>query len=369
MPQQSILKSLLVASAVLASSLAAPCNELDILVGQHVVYSFPTSSQPPDELIELTRAGLVGGVILFGVNVDNNTAEAMAVLKDAYEASPAPALLKRKTGKDARFLVTTDQEGGKVRRIKDAEPKLTAKEMGASSDPAAAGEAAGHGAAAILKQYQCNSNLAPVLDVFRQPGDFSDYYQRSFGNTSEQVVRAAVPFITAQQGEGVSACAKHFPGLGAAPNGANTDLEPVVLNLTLSEIREVDEAPYVAAIRAGMDMVMASWAVYPALDEHPAGLSKRWIKDELRGRLGFKGVTITDALEAGGLAAYGDDAARGVAAAKAGMDILLASGRNVTQGEAIRKAVVQAWKQGQLDRTEFEAATERIAAVRSKIAA
>ncbi|KJK84046.1 hypothetical protein H634G_00409 [Metarhizium anisopliae BRIP 53293] len=296
MPYYTLRKSLVAATVLLAAGQATGYDELDILAGQHVVYSFPSSSQPPDELMRLTRAGLVGGVILFGVNVDANTSQAMSALKHAYDSSPAPALLKKKTGKDARFLVTTDQEGG-------------------------------------------------------------------------QVVRAVVPFITAQQGRGVSACAKHFPGLGAASHDANTDDEPVVLNLTLSEMRAVDEAPYEAAIAAGVDMVMASWAVYPALDRRPAGLSAKWIKGELRGRLGFEGVTITDALEAGSLAAYGDAGARGTAAAAAGMDILLASGKNVTQGEAVRTALVQALKRCKLDRAEFDAATGRIAAVRSRIAA
>lgn len=369
MPYYTLRKSLVAATVLLAAGRATGYDELDILAGQHVVYSFPSSSQPPDELMRLTRAGLVGGVILFGVNVDANTSQAMSALKHAYDSSPAPALLKKKTGKDARFLVTTDQEGGQVRRIKEGEPKLSAKQIGASVDPAAAGEAAGAGAADSLLRYQCNSNLAPVLDVFRQPGDFTDYYGRSFGNTSRQVVRAAVPFITAQQSRGVSACAKHFPGLGAASHDANTDDEPVVLNLTLSEMRAVDEAPYEAAIAAGVDMVMASWAVYSALDRRPAGLSAKWIKGELRGRLGFEGVTITDALEAGSLAAYGDAGARGTAAAAAGMDILLASGKNVTQGEAVRTALVQALKRCELDRAEFDAATGRIAAVRSRIAA
>ncbi|EFY92353.1 glycosyl hydrolase [Metarhizium acridum CQMa 102] len=314
MPNYTLRKSLVAATVLLAASRATGCDELDILAGQHVVYSFPSSSQPPDELVRLTRAGLVGGVILFGVNVDANTSQAMSALKHAYDSSPAPALLKKKTGKDARFLVTTDQEGG-------------------------------------------------------QPGDFTDYYGRSFGNTSQQVVRAAVPFISAQQGRGVSACAKHFPGLGAASHDANTDEEPVVLNLTLSEVRAVDQAPYKAAIAADVDMVMASWAVYPALDHRPAGLSAKWIKGELRVGLGFEGVTITDALEAGSLAAYGDAGARGTAAAAAGMDMLLASGKNVTQGEAVRTALVQALKKGELDRAEFDAATARIAALRSRIAA
>ncbi|KAK2592537.1 hypothetical protein QQS21_009752 [Conoideocrella luteorostrata] len=363
-----ILRSFLAVTHLILATQAL-CSDIDILAGQHIVYSFPSSSQPPDELVKLTRAGLVGGVILFGENVDaNTTATAMATLKAAYRSSPAPALLKRKTGRDdVHFFVTTDQEGGKVRRIKTGEPKLSAKQIGASADPAAAGARAGAGAAASLKEYACNANLAPVLDVYRNASDFTDYFERSFGNTSRMVVRAAVPFIKSQQGDRVAACGKHFPGLGAASHDANTDEQPVSLGLSLSEIRDVDEGPYVAAIKAGLEMVMASWAVYPAMDTHPAGLSEKWIKGELRGRLGFKGVTITDALEAGALRAYGDAGERAVLAAKAGMDILLASGRNVTQGEVIRKAVVKALREGALNGEEFDAATGRIASTRCGI--
>lgn len=344
----------------------AACTELDILAGQHVVYSYPGATVP-SSLVTLTKQGLVGGVILFGENVNANTTRDMTTLKNAYAASPAPALLKKLTGKDAKFFISTDQEGGQVRRIKNAEPKLSAKQMGAAADPAKAGSDGGSGAAAALKSYGLNANLAPVLDVFRQAGDFEDYYQRSFGNTSQQVVAAAVPFIKAQQAGSVAATAKHFPGLGAASHDANTDAQPVTLDQSLDEIRNIDEAPYVDAIKAGLELVMASWAVYPALDARPAGLSNKWMKDELRGRLGFTGVTITDAMEAGALKGISDDE-RAIQATSAGMDILLASGRNATQGDVLRKAIIKGINNGRINRQQFDDATVRIASMRSRLA-
>ena len=76
-------------------------------------------------------------------------------------------------------------------------------------------------------------------------------------------------------------------------------MQPVTLNVSLSSLRAMDELPYQSAIAAGVKLVMASWAVYPALDARlPAGLSPAIIGGELRSRLGFGGVTITDALEA-----------------------------------------------------------------------
>ena len=80
----------------------------------------------------------------------------------------------------------------------------------------------------------------------------------------------------------------------------------MTLNLPLATLRAVDEAPYRAAIAAGVRLVMTSWAVYPALDpRRPAGLSSIIIERELRGRLHFRGVTVTDGIQAGALAPFG----------------------------------------------------------------
>jgi beta-glucosidase-like glycosyl hydrolase len=115
---------------------------------------------------------------------------------------------------------------------------------------------------------------------------------------------------------------------------------------------------------------MASWAVYPALDaNNPSGLSESWIQGQLRQRLGFKGVTITDAIEAGALEAFGSDENRAVLASKAGMDLILASARNATQGESILNALVTALNDGTLAQDSFNQATQRILSLRAKIPA
>ncbi|KAI8634658.1 glycoside hydrolase family 3 protein [Xylariaceae sp. FL1651] len=341
--------------------------DLSILAGAHVIYSWPKTVQPPAELVQLVRDGVVGGFILFGENVGNETATALASLQSDYDSSPAAAVFKRYFGMNGPLFVNTDQEGGLVRRIKTEGPLLSAKQVGASPDPAAAGTVAGEQAAAALSRHNFNGNLAPVLGVFRQAGNFLDYFQRSFGNTSAVVSAAATTFIRAQQAAGIPATAKHFPGLGAATHQQDTDAAPVTLNLTLEEIRSVDEVPYLYAIAAGVNLIMPSWAVYPAMDTMPSGLSRKWITEELRGRLHFKGVTITDALEAGSLTPVGDLQTVYVVAVKAGMDMLLASQKNVTQGEVVRLAVVDALRTGHLDWNEFIASTKRILSLRRKL--
>ena len=342
-------------------------SDLGILAGAHVIYSWPKTIAAPDQLLNLVRDGVVGGVILFGENVGNGTAETLALLQADYELSPANAVFSKYFRTTGPLFINTDQEGGQVRRIKTGGPFLTAKQTGASADPAAAGTIAGEEAAQALKSYNFNGNLAPVLDIFRQAKDFTDYFQRSYGNTSAIVSAAATAFIKAQQAAGVPATAKHFPGLGSATHQQDTDAGPVTLALSLDEIRSIDEVPYISAIAAGLDLVMPSWAVYPTMDNVPSGLSSKWIREELRGRLGFTGVTITDALEAGALTPFGDLPKVSVMAAKAGLDMLLASQRNVTQGEVVRSALISAVKSGEVDWKDFVASTKRILQLRSKL--
>ena len=161
------------------------------------------------------------------------------------------------------------------------------------------------GAGRNLASVGLNVNLAPVLDVYRAPGDFDDQFGRSYSTSGRQVSRLGADFVAAQQATGVAATAKHFPGLGAADASQNTDERPVTLDVPRSVLHGTDEYPYRAAISAGVKLVMVSWAVYPALDARaPAGLSAKVIGGDLRQRLGFTGVTITDALEAGALRAY-----------------------------------------------------------------
>jgi beta-N-acetylhexosaminidase len=328
------------------------------IAGQRVVYSY-SGLIPPESLLQAIRNGQVGGVIFFSGNISDEQQIGGVVnqLRQAQAQSPVKLPL----------LLMTDQEGGIVRRLPGA-PALSAKQIGQSANPTAAAADAGAGAAANLAGVGMNLNLAPVLDVYYQAGNFDDAAQRSFSNNPDTVARLGSAFIVAQQAKGVAATGKHFPGLGSAPNGANTDLQPVTLTVSLNNLRTVDEVPFKAAISAGVKLVMLSWAVYPSLDaNHPAGMSSTIVQQELRNQLGFKGVTITDALEAGAINSFGGPGQRGVAAAGAGMDVLLASSGNVNQGIAVTQALADARGNGTLNRAGFDAAVNRVSALRGTL--
>src|SRR6202034_4159829 len=115
----------------------------------------------------------------------------------------------------APLRLMTDQEGGEVRRLPGA-PVLSEKQIGQSSNPAAAAAQAGTGAGQNLAGVGMNVNLAPVLDVFYQVGNFIDQFDRSYSSSAQTVTACGRAFITAQQDTGVAATAKHFPGLGSA---------------------------------------------------------------------------------------------------------------------------------------------------------
>ncbi|MFD5461923.1 glycoside hydrolase family 3 N-terminal domain-containing protein [Kitasatospora sp. NPDC127059] len=328
------------------------------LAGRRIVLSYPGPTPAP-EVLQAIREGRAAGVILFGENVTSpeQLAEAVSQLKQAAAEATHPRPL----------LLMTDQEGGKVRRLPGA-PELSARRTGTAPNPLAAAVDSGTGAAGTLADAGLNLNLAPVLDVYDTPGNFIDRSERSYGQDPGRVGELGSAFLAAQQSLGVAATAKHFPGLGAAARDENTDARPVTLPVPLDRLRARDEAPYRAAIAAGVRLVMASWAVYPALDpDHPAGMSPTVIQGELRERLGFDGVTVTDALEADALAPYGPTGRRAVAAAGAGMDLILCSARDAQQGEDATTALAAALDSGTLDRAAFTAAVDRVDALRESL--
>src|SRR5580700_6621663 len=299
------------------------------LAGQRVISSY-SGLTPPQSLFSDITAGQTAGVIFFGGNISSDTqiAGVITQLRQAQAQSPVQVPL----------LLMTDQEGGLVRRL-PGQPVMSEKQIGQSSDPVAAAAAAGTGAGQNLAGVGMNVNLAPVLDVYYKPGNFIDQYQRSYSNNPVVVSECGQAFITAQQQTGVAATAKHFPGLGSATKNQNTDNGPVTLTVSLTKLHTIDEVPYPAAVGAGVKLVMVSWAIYPALDAKlPAGLTPTVIGQELRGRNTFTGVTITDALEAGALSAFGSTGQKAVAAAGAGMDLILCSARDASQGEAFTAA-------------------------------
>ena len=209
-----------------------------------------------------------------------------------------------------------------------------------------------------------NVDLAPVLDVAR-PGGTIASTDRGFGSTAAAVEATAVPFAIGLQELGVAATAKHFPGLGAAAE--NTDFAVQRIDLSKRTLRAVDERPYRRFAAAGGQLVMLSTAIYPAFSPKPAAFARPLATGELRRRIGFGGVSITDALESAAVRDFGGPAAVARAASAAGTDLLLFTDYRaaITAGRALLGSL----RGAPSVRAAFEVSAGRILRLRRALAA
>ena len=296
--------------------------------GQRVVIGFDGHSASPD-LKRLIRDYHVGGVILFARNVD--APEQVADLVREIQS------LARDAGHDLPLLVTVDQEGGRVARLREpwtVWPPLRALGRGGSPELA---RRMGAALAAELAACGIRWDLAPVLDVDTNPknpviGD------RSFGDDPELVGRLGVAMIGGLQEGGVAACAKHFPGHG--DSDVDSHLALPALDHSRSRLEDVELRPFRMAIEAGVATLMTGHLLVRELDEEaPATLSRRVVQQLLREELGYRGVVVSDDIEMKALADRWPAGEAAVAAARAGCDIILVCASHDKQAEAIEGLV------------------------------
>ncbi len=320
------------------------------LAGQRLITGF-SGRGVPDKVKRMIGQGKLAGVILFDENLGGKHHARRLIRK--LQAIERPRALR------SPLLVMIDQEGGLVKRL-SGPPNASAEEMGRRGKRYSRRQ--GAKTARNLKSVGVNVNLAPVLDVGRPVSAISSEH-RSFGSKPGRVSHTAVPFAAAMQRKGVAATGKHFPGLGAARE--NTDVAVQKIRLSRAKLRHIDEEPYGPyTVRHGK-LVMLSMAIYTHFSHRPAALTKSIATRELRGRVGFGGVSITDALETASTANLGGPAKVGVAAAKAGADLLLftSEGAASKAGHALRERL----RKGTLSRQEFEDSVNRVLRLRADL--
>jgi beta-N-acetylhexosaminidase len=324
---------------------------LSQLAGERIVAGF-SGAEPPPALGRMIRRGEVAGVILFADNLPSLSAARR--LTRRLQATPRPPGLRDP------LLLMTDQEGGLVKRL-PGPPAASARQMGVRG--AAYSRAQGAATARGLRALGIDVDLAPVLDVARPGGTIAET-DRGFGAGAAAVAATAVPFAEGLQGGGVAATGKHFPGLGAAR--LNTDDAVQRIPLSKRELRRVDEAPYGAFVAAGGEIAMLSTAIYPAFSPKPAAFARPIATGELRERLGFEGVAITDALDTVAVRSFGGTAKAAVAAATAGSDLLLYTDwREAARAE---RALLRRLRAGTPARAGFETAAGRVLRLRHRLA-
>ncbi|RJX36279.1 MAG: beta-N-acetylhexosaminidase [Desulfurivibrio sp.] len=266
-----------------------------------------------DSTLRLIGERGINNFIIFRRNVDSpaQLSQLCSALKEACLQGKLPPP-----------LIAIDQEGGTVARLPAPFTQFAdARQLAGAADPVAALTDYAATCARELVQAGINMNLAPVLDVCPAgQGFFME--KRSLGADPQLVGQLGSQVIEALQAGGVAACAKHFPGLGAAR--LDPHLQLPVVSRALAEIREIDLVPFQQAIAAGVAAIMTSHTIYEQLDAStPATLSRHILTDLLRMELGFDGLVITDDLEMGAIENERTVAAAAVQAFAAGADLIL----------------------------------------------
>ena len=320
------------------------------LAGERLITGF-SGGHAPKAVRRMIHRGELAGVILFTDNLGGRRHSRRLIRR--LQAIPRPEPLRDP------LLVMIDQEGGLVKRLAGP-PSASAGEMGRRGPRFSRRQGARTGRS--LAGVGVNVDLAPVLDVGR-PGSAIRAEHRSFGGKARRVGATAMPFARALQRHGVVATGKHFPGLGAAPR--NTDVAVQRIELSRRRLRRVDERPYGPFAAAHGGMVMLSTAIYPSLSSRPAAFSRRIATRELRSRIDFGGVSITDSLQTASAQAFGSPARAGFAAAKAGTDLLLFTGSGAAKHAA--RALRKGLRSGRLDRGPFEGSAQRVLDLRATL--
>ena len=320
-------------------------------IGQLITAGF-AGRTIPEELRALARELDLGGIILFGRNVEGP--EQVAEL--AYAAQGL--------ARDLPLWVSVDQEGGRVARLQSPftvwPPMQT---LGRSGDDNLAGAFA-RALARELRAVGVTLDYVPVLDVqtnARNPviGD------RALSAQANEVARLGATIIDALQVEGVAACGKHFPGHGDTDKDSHHEL-PVVEHGP-ERLREIELKPFRAAIAQDVAAIMTAHVLYPAIDdEHPATLSRQIITGLLRGELAFDGLIVTDDMEMAAVAdrhSLEDGTVRAVAA---GCDMVLLCGTDAGQQVAALEGLIRAVEEERLPARRVEDALARQAKAKAR---
>lgn len=296
----------------------------------------------------------VGGIICFAKNLQSpeQVKEMLGNTCRYYEESGYPA----------PFL-GVDEEGGTVARIgKEAafgvERIGDMRKVGDQGDPEEAGRV-GTVIGSYLSELGFTLDFAPVSDVLTNP-DNKVIGNRSFGTDPALVSDMIVSEVRGLEDAGVWAVLKHYPGHGATPGDSHQGY--AYTDKTLEELMEAELIPFQRGIEEGIHFIMAAHISVPSVtgDDVPCSLSSYMITDVLRGRMGYDGIVVTDAMNMGAVSQHYDSAEAAVRALQAGVDLILMPADFHSAYEGVLASV----KTGELTEERIEESVRRILRVK-----
>jgi beta-N-acetylhexosaminidase len=338
-------------------------DSLDIKIGQMILIGFP-KAEVDEAVLREVREGKVGSIIIFEKNIPaRNSFVALKKITWTYQqAAPVP------------LLISIDQEGGRVNRLKDKygfPRSITAEAMGKSPSLDSV-KFYSESTAATLAGLGINVNFAPVVDLSSNRNNpIIARVGRAFSANEDSVILMAKEVIKQHRKHGVLTALKHFPGHGSSKDDTHLGIADVTNTWEDRELK-----PYQALIDSGyVDAIMTSHIVNRKLDPdgHPGTLSDDVLAGILRQRLAFDGVVFSDDMQMHAITKhYGlEDAIR--LAVNAGVDIMTFSNniagsdeRTVDKVHAIIKKMVE---NGQIKKRRIDESYARVMKLKSTLLA
>ena len=340
---------------------AADIDRLGHEIGQMLMVGMRGSDLTNDDMGQIAdqiHKGEIGGIILFKHNIQGRK-QLKKLLTDLTKPNPPLPI-----------FLAADEEGGLVRRLRKRHGFLefpSADHVGKNMSPEKAYEVYGK-LARQMHATGLNLNLGPVVDVNTNGSSPAiGKLKRSFSTDPELVTTYSRSFIRAHRDAGVLTALKHYPGHGSSQEDTHNDLTDIT-----DTWKAIEEQPFRQLIASGdVDMIMVGHLFDRDLDDrYPASISRVHIQHNLRDKLGYQGVVVTDDLQMGAIIKRYSLEEIIIAAVNSGSDILQFSDPQDLDEylpKKFREIVIQAIKDGRIEENTIHESYKRIISLKQRI--
>ena len=297
-----------------------------------------------------------GGIILFARNIEQpeQLAELNGEIRRLLKVAP---------------LISIDQEGGRVDRLKKICPPMPPVQLLRALDDARSAHEQGALTAALLRPLGFNMNFAPVVDLAVHEEADNALQQRCFGTRPQKIIRLSSAYLEGLQNGSILGCGKHFPGLGDSMVDSHKSL-PIV-ERSEQQLKAEDlqiSQDLMVKLNSQLQVIMIGHAFYPALETSktpvPASLSPRVVTDLLRSKMEFHGMAISDDMEMGAITESIGFSEAMLEAVLAGEDMMLICTSQERVLEA-SESLTRAARDGKITSRRIETSLNRIARIKS----
>lgn len=343
---------------------------LDEKIGQMLMIGFRGATLADDNHIVNDIAKLnIGGVVLYDYDLFSEGKTERNVKSPEQVKALCEAL---QALNDTKLLISIDQEGGKVNRLKTTYgfPKVgvSAQYLGTLNNMDSTRYYADL-TAKLLDNLGINFNYAPVVDLNVNPKSPAiGNIERSYSADAAVVTAHATEVLDVYKEYGIIGCLKHFPGHGSAAADSHLGITDITKTWQKDEL-----TPYKNLIESDkVEMIMTAHVYNENMDTFPATLSKKVMNDILREQLGWQGIIISDDMHMGAISQHYGLEVSIEKAINAGVDILMFSNnsREFYDAEAAQKAVdmiKKLLKEGKITEAQIDKSYQKIMALKASL--